>query len=184
MLRGDSFHDRQRALDSGQFIWPKRVAFTRILPGQLAVACNTCFTPECSFLGGTYFNPLKTTLVRCKKVQAHHPSFNDNFHSSRPIPAIFGAFITECMCHRSKNSFNSHLTITGSECCLTKLVPYIFVEKCIYISALEMASPGNQHCASCIGTMAHTFVRRCMLIGADGARCRIGSRYRQLGAWM
>jgi len=100
MLRGDSFHDRQRALDSGQFIWPKRVAFSRILPGQLAVACNTCFTPECSFLGGTYFNPLKTTLVRCKKVQAHHPSFNDNFHSSRPIPAIFGAFITECMCHR------------------------------------------------------------------------------------
>jgi len=27
-------------------------------------------------------------------------------------------------------------------------------KKYIYILALEMASPGNQHCASCIGTLS------------------------------
>jgi len=27
-------------------------------------------------------------------------------------------------------------------------------EKYIYILSLEMASPGNQHCASCIGTLS------------------------------
>jgi len=32
--------------------------------------------------------------------------------------------------------------------------PYILLEKCIYILALEMASPGNQHCANCIGTLS------------------------------
>jgi len=32
------------------------------------------------------------------------------------------------------------------------LLPYIFFEQFIYILALEMASPGNQHCAKCIGT--------------------------------
>jgi len=32
-------------------------------------------------------------------------------------------------------------------------VLYILFEKYIYISALEMASPGNQHCANCIGTL-------------------------------
>ena len=30
-----------------------------------------------------------------------------------------------------------------------------FLEKYIYISALEMASPANQHCANCVGT--HSF---------------------------
>jgi len=33
------------------------------------------------------------------------------------------------------------------------LLPYILFEKYIYIFALETASPGNQHCASCIGTL-------------------------------
>jgi len=33
------------------------------------------------------------------------------------------------------------------------LLPYILFEKYIYILALEMASPGNQHCANCIGTL-------------------------------
>jgi len=47
-------------------------------------------------------------------------------------------------------------TITVSDRCLIKLLPYILVEKYIYILALEMARPGNQqHCASCIG--AHVF---------------------------
>jgi len=31
------------------------------------------------------------------------------------------------------------------------LLPYIPLEKYIYIFAPEMASRGNQHCASCIG---------------------------------
>ena len=35
-----------------------------------------------------------------------------------------------------------------------KLLPYILFEKYIYILALEMASPGNQHCVDCIGTLA------------------------------
>ena len=44
--------------------------------------------------------------------------------------------------------------MTVSECCLIKLFPYILSEKYIYVLALEMASPGNQHCASCIGTLS------------------------------
>jgi len=43
-------------------------------------------------------------------------------------------------------------TVTVSECCLIKLLPHILFKKYIGILALEMASPGNQHCASCIGT--------------------------------
>jgi len=58
------------------------------------------------------------------------------------------------------NSFlNSNFSIlvtsnynTVSECCLIKLLPYILFEKYICILALEMASPGDQHCADCIGT--------------------------------
>jgi len=30
---------------------------------------------------------------------------------------------------------------------------FILFEKRIYLLALEMASPGNQHCANCIGTL-------------------------------
>jgi len=45
-------------------------------------------------------------------------------------------------------------TVTVSECCLIKLLPCVLFEKCIYISALEMASPMNQHCANCIGTLS------------------------------
>jgi len=35
-----------------------------------------------------------------------------------------------------------------------KLLPYILLEKYIYIFALGMASPGNQHCDSCIGILS------------------------------
>jgi len=45
-----------------------------------------------------------------------------------------------------------------------KLLPYTLFEKYIYNLALEMASPGNQHCASCTGTLyRHTFVPRILL---------------------
>ena len=37
---------------------------------------------------------------------------------------------------------------------MIKLLPYILFETQIYILALEMASPGNQHCANCIGTLS------------------------------
>jgi len=40
-----------------------------------------------------------------------------------------------------------------------KLLPYVLVEKFIYILALERASPGNQHCANCIGTFSLHIVR-------------------------
>jgi len=42
-------------------------------------------------------------------------------------------------------------SITVSECCLIKLLPYILVAKYIYI--LASANPGNQHCANSIGTL-------------------------------
>jgi len=45
-------------------------------------------------------------------------------------------------------------TTTVSECCLIKLLPYIFFEKYMDILALEMASPGNRHCANCIGALS------------------------------
>jgi len=36
-----------------------------------------------------------------------------------------------------------------------KIVSVYFIRKIFfYILALEMASPGNQHCASCIGTLS------------------------------
>ena len=35
-----------------------------------------------------------------------------------------------------------------------KLLPYILFEKYIYILALEIASPGNRHCANCNGTLS------------------------------
>ena len=37
---------------------------------------------------------------------------------------------------------------------LIKLLPNILFQKYIYILALEMASPVNQHCANCIGTLS------------------------------
>jgi len=37
---------------------------------------------------------------------------------------------------------------------LIKLLHYILLESYIYISALETASPGNRHCANCIGTLS------------------------------
>jgi len=50
--------------------------------------------------------------------------------------------------------FANFKIITVSWCCLTKLLLYIFVQKYIQLLALEMASPGNQHCANCIGTLS------------------------------
>jgi len=49
----------------------------------------------------------------------------------------------------------SNRRLTVSVCCLIKLLPRILFQKYIDILALEMASPGKQHCANCIGT--HSF---------------------------
>jgi len=43
-----------------------------------------------------------------------------------------------------------------------KLFPYILFEKCTYIFALNAASPRNQHCASCIGTLSFPVWRVCV----------------------
>jgi len=37
---------------------------------------------------------------------------------------------------------------------MIKLIPYILLEKYINILALEMASPGNRHCANSVGTLS------------------------------
>jgi len=49
---------------------------------------------------------------------------------------------------------NNERTCAVSECCLIKSLSCILSEKYIYILAPEMASPGNQHCANCIGTLS------------------------------
>ena len=75
------------------------------------------------------------------------------------------------------------------QCCLIKLLLYVSLEKYIYILALEMASPGNQQCASCIGTLSFLMVlyllkimlaRRVFRCGSRIAG-RNGARQRRLG---
>ena len=53
-----------------------------------------------------------------------------------------------------QSAFRQFRTITVFQCCLIKLLPYSLFEKYIYLLALEMAIPRNQHCASCIGTLS------------------------------
>ena len=64
-------------------------------------------------------------------------------------------------------------TVTVSECCLMKLLPYILSEKYIHILALEMASPGNRHCANCIGALSFPR-RRTLPIHATCSACSVG----------
>ena len=68
-------------------------------------------------------------------------------------------------CNQHFGNFKSRQFPT-SECCLTKLLPCVLFERYINILALEMASPGNRHCANCIGTLS--FLRQ-MQIGGDSA---------------
>jgi len=65
-----------------------------------------------------------------------------------------------------------------SECCLIELLPYILFEKYINILELEMASPGNLHCANCIGTLSFSSARiygdiplRCLLFILISRHC-------------
>ena len=43
-----------------------------------------------------------------------------------------------------------------------KIASVYFIRKNTYILTLEMASPGNQHCASCIGTISFPISRYCV----------------------
>jgi len=59
---------------------------------------------------------------------------------------------------------------------LIKLLPCILFEKYIYILALEMACPGNQHCANCIGTLSFPILpdERLKRAGLDLVGGRLG----------
>jgi len=59
-----------------------------------------------------------------------------------------------------------------------KSVSVYFFEQYIYIVPLEMASPGNQHCARCIGTPTFAMVRREMThAGSNPAAGLLPLRY-------
>ena len=53
---------------------------------------------------------------------------------------------------------------------MIKLLTYILFEKLIYILALETASPGNQHYASCIGALSFLVVIRSNVIQQFASR--------------
>ena len=71
-------------------------------------------------------------------------------------------YFLNCRQHFYNSNHNS------SKCCLIKLLPYILFEKCIYIFALEMASPGNQHCANCIDTLSFPILPHSLPLSARG----------------
>ena len=55
-----------------------------------------------------------------------------------------------------------------------KLLPYILFEEYIYILAPKMASPGNRHCANCIGTSLSfpvAFINATALESVDSISC-------------
>ena len=51
---------------------------------------------------------------------------------------------------RLKSAFWQFQTITVSECCSIKLLPYILFDFFIYILVVEMASAWNQDCANIV----------------------------------
>jgi len=48
-----------------------------------------------------------------------------------------------------------------------KCLPYILFENYICILVSEMARPGNQHCANCIGTLSFTMSQTLTSVPAD-----------------
>ena len=50
-------------------------------------------------------------------------------------------------------------TITVSECCLMKLLPYILFLKYVYTFALEIGNPVNQHCSNCTDALSFHMIR-------------------------
>ena len=45
--------------------------------------------------------------------------------------------------------------------------PYVLLKKCIDILAVEMANPGNRHCANCIGALSFPVVRKHISSGIE-----------------
>ena len=66
---------------------------------------------------------------------------------------------------------------------------YILFENYIYILVLKMASPWNQHCADCIGTLSFLRIRVVLPVeqeydGVGGAGVESGRRFvEEQGAW-
>jgi len=88
---------------------------------------------------------------------------------TRPQPAV-PAFLSHNVCRKFivnntinlfffklQSTFWQFQTITVSECCLIKLLPYILFEKYTYISALEMAT-GQPREPALWQLYRHTFV--------------------------
>ena len=71
--------------------------------------------------------------------------------NERCVPKIMTNDTIKSFFLRLQSAFWYFQTISFSERCLLKLLPYILFEKCIDILALQMASPGNRHCANCVG---------------------------------
>ena len=86
--------------------------------------------------------------------------------------------IAELLVFNCNHHFANYETITVSQCCLIKLLPYILFEKYIYILALKMASPGNQHCANCIGTLSFPINQR-----PTGVRRKTATRHQCWIRW-
>ena len=100
--------------------------------------------------------------------QFQHTQFSTQFcivYCIYPIVNLLGTKEWKCAKNYNKwhskffflklqSAFMKFQTITVSECCLIKLLLHNLFKKYIYILALEMPSPGNQHCASCIGSLS------------------------------
>jgi len=52
-----------------------------------------------------------------------------------------------------KSIINGTISLFFNSIGIYLLLPYILFEKYIYILVLEITSPGNRHCADCIGTL-------------------------------
>ena len=88
------------------------------------------------------------------RLRAKHWGWRDKPNGERNIvPKII---ITDTInsllnCNQQFFEISNH---NSSRVLFDKIASCILFEKHIYISALEMASPGNRHCANCIGTLS------------------------------
>jgi len=109
------------------------------------------------------FNPKYFTLIsetprkfRSYSFTGREISFHWSVIGNESVPKIIinNTIIFFSLKLKLQSSFWLFQTITVSECCLIKLLPYILLEKHLHILDLKMASPGNRHCANCIGTLS------------------------------
>jgi len=88
-----------------------------------------------------------TTTVAPASIGAHtERTLTENYFFKRNKIILFLLTAISTLLISNCNSF---------QVLFDNIVPYyILFEKYICILALEMASPGNQHCANCIGTLS------------------------------